>query len=99
MKNKLFSTAALSACGGGGLSQVIMAFISWARHVLQWGVQTDAKINFGAISVKASLSSDCFLQFENMKPESLVIVDQRATVNMFYSSVHTARHVLEVGML
>jgi hypothetical protein len=32
-----------------------------------------------------------------MKSESLVIVDQHATVNMCLSSVHTARHVLEVN--
>jgi len=32
-----------------------------------------------------------------MKLESLVIVDQHATVNMFSSSVHTARHALGAG--
>lgn len=47
-------------------------------------------------SLKSSLSSDCFLQFENMKPESLVIVDQHATVNMYLSLVLPARHALEV---
>lgn len=30
-----------------------------------------------------------------MKRESLVIVDQHATVNMFLGLVHTARHALE----
>ena len=43
-------------------------------------------------SLKSYLSSDCFLQFENMKPESLVIVDQHATVNMYLSLVLPARH-------
>ncbi len=48
-------------------------------------------------SFKYVLSTDCFLQFENIKLESLVIVDQHATVNMFSSSVHTARHALGAG--
>ena len=45
---------------------------------------------------KTYLSSDCSLQLENMKPESLVIVDQHATVNMYLSLVLPARHTLEV---
>lgn len=32
-----------------------------------------------------------------MKPESLVIVDQHATVNTFPGLVHTARHTTRVG--
>ncbi len=32
-----------------------------------------------------------------MKSESLVIVDQNATVNTFPGLVHTARHAMEVG--
>lgn len=43
-------------------------------------------------SQKAILSSDCSLQLENMKPESLVIADQNAAVNTFPGLVHTARH-------
>ena len=46
---------------------------------------------------KSSLSSDCTLQLECMKSESLVIVDQHATVNTFPGLVHTARHVMGVG--
>ena len=46
--------------------------------------------------LKSYLNSDCFLQFGNMKPESLVIVDQHATVNMYLSLVLPARHTLEV---
>lgn len=45
---------------------------------------------------KIYLSSDCFLQFENMKMESLVIVDQQATVNWYLIFVLTARHTLEI---
>ena len=46
---------------------------------------------------KNYLSSDCSLQLESMKLESLVIVDQHATVNTFPGLVHTARHTMGVG--
>ena len=46
---------------------------------------------------KNRLSSDCTLQLECMKAESLVIVDQQATVNTFPGLVHTARHTMGVG--
>ena len=46
---------------------------------------------------KNRLSSDCTLQLECMKSESLVIVDQHATVNTFPGLVHTARHTMGVG--
>ena len=48
-------------------------------------------------SLKAGPSSDWSLQFDSMKLESLVIVDQHATVNTFPGLVHTARHAMEVG--
>ena len=48
-------------------------------------------------SLKSRLSSDCTLQLECMKVESLVIVDQLATVNTFPGLVHTARHTMGVG--
>ena len=48
-------------------------------------------------SQKASLSSDCSLQLDYMKPESLVIADQHAAVNTFPGLVHTARHTMGVG--
>ncbi len=47
-------------------------------------------------SLKASLSSDWSLQFDSMKVESLVIVDQHAMVNTFPGLVHTARHTTKV---
>ncbi len=47
-------------------------------------------------SHKTILSSDCRLQLAYMKPESLVIVDQHATVNTFPGLVHTARHTTRV---
>ena len=46
---------------------------------------------------KSRLSSDCSLQLESMKAESLVIADQHAAVNMFPGLVHTARHAMGVG--
>ena len=46
---------------------------------------------------KSHLSSDCTLQLECMKLESLVIADQHAAVNTFSSFALTARHVREAG--
>ena len=46
---------------------------------------------------KNRLSSDCPLQLEGMKSESLVIADQQAAVNTFSDLVHTARHAMGVG--
>ncbi len=48
-------------------------------------------------SLKTGLSSDCSLQLDCMKSESLVIADQLAAVNTFPGLVHTARHAMEVG--
>ena len=48
-------------------------------------------------SQKAVLSSDCSLQLDCMKSESLVIADQQAAVNTFPGLVHTARQTMEAG--
>ncbi len=48
-------------------------------------------------SQKIGLSSDCSLQLDCMKPESLVIADQQAAVNMFPGLVHTARQATKAG--
>jgi len=48
-------------------------------------------------SHKTYLSSDWCLQLDTMKLESLVIVDQHATVNTFPGLVHTARHTTKVN--
>ena len=45
---------------------------------------------------KAGLSPDRSLQLDCVKLESLVIVDQHATVNTFPGLVHTARHTTKV---
>ena len=47
-------------------------------------------------SQKACLSSDCSLQLDYMKLESLVIADQHAAVNTFSGLVHTARQTMGV---
>ena len=48
-------------------------------------------------SQKTVLSSDCSLQLDCMKLESLVIPDQQAGVNTFPGLVHTARHTMGVS--
>ncbi len=49
--------------------------------------------------LKSHLSSDCSLQLESMKSESLVIADQHAAVNMYLSLVHTARHAMGIELV
>ncbi len=71
-----------------------MAFMPRATHVLQWLVQRVAISREGANPKKTGPSSDWSLQLDSMKSESLVIVDQRATVNTFPGLVHTARHTM-----
>ena len=46
---------------------------------------------------KVRLSSDCSLQLDYMKLESLVIANQNVAVNTFPGLVHTARHTMGVG--
>ena len=46
---------------------------------------------------KSRLSSDCTLQLECMKLESLVIAYQNDAVNTFPGLVHTARHITKVS--
>ena len=45
---------------------------------------------------KTVLSSDCSLQLDCMKLESLVIAHQHGAVNTFPGLVHTARHTTKV---
>ncbi len=47
-------------------------------------------------SQKTGLSSDCSLQLDCMKSESLVIAYQHDAVNTFPGLVHTARHTTKV---
>ena len=48
-------------------------------------------------NTKVSPSSDCSLQPDYMKLESLVIANQHVAVNTFPGLVHTARHTMGVG--
>ena len=48
-------------------------------------------------SQKRRLSSDCSLQLDYMKLESLVIANQNVAVNTFPGLVHTARQTMGVG--
>ena len=73
-----------------------MALMSGATHVLQWAVQSVSELARVSESQKTVLSSDCSLQLDCMKSESLVIADQHAAVNTFPGLVHTARHTMEV---
>ena len=51
----------------------------------------------GSEPQKYRLSSDCSLQLDYMKLESLVIANQHVAVNTFPGLVHTARHTMGVG--
>ena len=60
------------------------------------GTDGSLTATFGESS-KAGPSSDCSLQLDYMKLESLVIVNQNVTVNTFPGLVHTARHTMGAG--
>ena len=66
-----------------------------AKYVLQW---KKTKRSFKQNS-KIFLSTDYFLQFENMKKESSVIAYKHGAVNMCFDLEQTACHVLEVCLL
>ena len=63
----------------------------WATHVIQWSLQRDAKARARANRYKSGPSSDCSLQLDCMKPESLVIAGQHTAVNTFSSLVLTIK--------
>ena len=67
---------------------------SWPLRV---GLQKCYNGIYSGLLPKRCLSSDCTLQLEYMKLESLVIADQNAAVNTFPGLVHTARHTMGVG--
>ncbi len=75
-----------------------MALMGWATHVLQWRNNKGKQLGNHEPILKVRLSSDCSLELGSMKPESLVIVDENATVNTFTGLVHTARQAMEVGL-
>ena len=57
---------------------------------------TSSELARASKSLKLNLSSDCTLQLECMKSESLVNADQHAALNTFPGLVHTARHTMGV---
>ena len=66
---------------------------SWPLRV---GLHTCYNGGDSGLIPKSHLSSDCPLQLEGMKLESLVIAEQHAAVNTFPGLVHTARHTTRV---
>ena len=68
--------------------------LGYTRATMAVTVGSDSR---GELISKSRLSSDCSLQLESMKLESLVIADQHAAVNTFPGLVHTARHTMGVG--
>ena len=66
-------------------------------HTCYNGIYSGQLFRKDALISKRCLSSDCPLQLEGMKAESLVIADQHAAVNTFPGLVHTARHTMGVG--
>ena len=67
---------------------------SWPLRV---GLHTCYNGSDNGLIPKRCLSSDCLLQLEDMKSESLVIAYQHDAVNTFPGLVHTARHTMGVG--
>ena len=61
------------------------------------GSTKGCKLAIVSESQKVRRSPDRSLQLDSVKSESLVIVDQNATVNTFPGLVHTARHTMGVG--
>ncbi len=74
-----------------------MALTGWATHTCYNGGDSGQRARECELISKSHLSSDCTLQLECMKLESLVIADQHAAVNTFPGLVHTARHTMGVG--
>ena len=71
-------------------------YIQGCKHATMAGTK-GCKTARWSQSQKTVLSSDCSLQLDYMKLESLVIADQHAAVNTFPGLVHTARHTMGVS--
>ena len=67
-------------------------------HTCYNGGDSGKPVSDSELIPKSRLSSDCTLQLEYMKVESLVIADQHAAVNTFPGLVHTARHTMGFGL-
>ena len=71
-------------------------YVQGNTHATMAGTEGSERATWSG-SQKAGPSSDCSLQLDCMKLESLVIADQHAAVNPFPGLVHTARHTMGVG--
>ena len=71
-------------------------YIQGCKHATMAGTE-GCETARSSESHKTNPSPDWSLQLDSMKLESLVIVDQNATVNTFPGLVHTARHTMGVG--
>ena len=69
--------------------------LGYTRNTM--AVNNEEQTREGEQNLKNGLSSDCSLQPDYTKLESLVIADQHAAVNTFPGLVHTARHTMGVG--
>ena len=75
-----------------------MALIGWAIHVLQWSLQRVIKMKIGINLSKITLVQIVGCNSPYMKVESLVIVDQHATVNGLGPCTHRpSRQGSEIG--
>ena len=80
-----------------GRDDVKSSWPLWAGlHTCYNGGNKEKRMGDQERTSKNHLSSDCTLQLECMKLESLVIADQHAAVNTFSGLVHTARHTMGV---
>ena len=73
-----------------------MPLMTWATHVLQWIGTKRSELARVSKPHNTILSSDCSLQLDYMKLESLVIANQSVAGNTFPGLVHTARHTTRV---
>ena len=82
-----------------GGDDVKSAWPLWAGLHTCYNGNYNRKQGFKAERIqKDGLSSDCSLQLENMKLESLVIADQHAAVNLYPGLVLTARHTMGMNL-
>lgn len=80
-----------------GRDDVKSSWPLWAGlHTCYNGGDKELQVGDHERILKSHLSSDCTLQLECMKLESLVIANQHVAVNTFSGLVHTARHTMGV---
>ena len=80
---------------GSTSSQYVPYVQGYTRNTM--GSTEGSKTAKWSQSQKTSPSSDCSLQLDCMKQESLVIAHQHGAVNSFPGLVHTARHTMGAG--